>query len=79
MDLWEPINSAYKPSLNVTLNNLGPKGLEKAFGAIYDTGKSRDPWADNVGITPIILNHSNRIQFQFKVEFESKALPEDGS
>jgi hypothetical protein len=74
---WKSINATHKPSVNVTLQNLGPKGLEMTFGAAYDISKSKDPWADNIGITPLILKQSKRTNFTFGVKFESRAIPGD--
>jgi hypothetical protein len=71
------IEPAYKPSLKVRLTIQQP-GIPMISGAIYDRAKSQDFWADNIGITPLILKESTETQFQFTVEFESKALPGDG-
>ena len=48
------------------------------FGAMYNTTESKLFYADNVGITPLILKQSNRTEFHFDVKFESVALPGDG-
>ena len=75
---YEPIAPAYKPSLKVVLMSQ-EAGLEMTFGAVYDWDKRQDFWEDNVGITPLVLRASTDTEFNFDVEFESRALPGDGS
>lgn len=73
------IKPAYKPNLKVTLTNLEQQGLEMIFGAMYNTAESKLFYADNVGITPLILKKSSRTELHFNLEFESVALLGDGS
>ncbi len=47
------------------------------FGAMYDVNSSKLFSADNVGITPLLLNSSTLKQFNFAVDFQSTALPEE--
>lgn len=75
---YEAIKPAYKPSLKVILSSQ-QAGLEMIFGGIYDWDKRRDFWEDNVGITPLILRQSTSVEFHLDIEFESEALPGDGS
>ncbi len=51
--------------------------LPMIFGAIYDQSSSTKFWADNVGITPLITQPSPYKSFDFDVEFQSTALPDD--
>ncbi len=73
---FEPIAPAYKPSLKVTLV-AQQSNLPMIFGAIYNSAESDSFHCDNVGITPLILNSSNEIQFDFGVHFESIAIEGD--
>ena len=70
------IEPAYKPSLKVVLDST-QAGIPMIFGGIYDLGKSQDFWEDNIGITPLILQPTGIINYNFDVEFNSKALPGD--
>jgi hypothetical protein len=75
---YEPIDPAYKPSLKVILTSQ-EAGLDMIFGGIYDWDKRQDFWEDNIGITPLVVRASTDTEFNFDVEFESRALPGDGS
>ena len=72
------INPAYKPSLRIDLDS-DKTWIPMIFGGIYTTEKSQMFWEDNVGITPLILKKSTDTDFNFKVAFNSRALPDDGS
>jgi hypothetical protein len=74
---YEPIMRAYKPSLKVGLSSQ-ESGVAMIFGAIYDTTKAQDFSADNVGVTPLILQSSPKSAFAFDVTFQSEAVPGDG-
>ena len=69
-----PIAAAYKPSMKVVLNSKR-SGISMIFGAWYTVENSTDFAADNVGITPLILQNSEDRNFDFDVVFESQALP----
>ena len=73
---YAPIKAAYKPNLRIVLKSQSPN-TEIAFGGYYDTTKSTQFWSDNIGITPLILKYSTTRNFNFNIEFESKALPGD--
>ena len=68
-----PIASAYKPDLSVTLTSQQPN-IGMIFGGVYGLPLSRTFWADNVGITPLILAASTKTEFDFDVGFASRAL-----
>ncbi len=69
--------AAYKPSMKVKLMINNP-GVQMIFGGQYDTNKGRDPFADNVGMTPLIIkNLYSDKTFNIDVEFNSKAIPGD--
>ena len=57
--------------------NPTPSPIPMIFGGMYDQSSSTQFWADNVGITPLILSSSKYRWFLFNVEFESTAIPED--
>lgn len=69
-----PIQPAIKPSLEVELSNTDSSGLELIFGAIFDTSLGDDPYADNVGITPLVLETSTRTSFSFDIWIQSRPL-----
>jgi len=73
---YEPIAPAYKPSMKVILQSK-ISGISMIFGGIYDTTKSKQFWADNVGITPLILNSDTGRNFNFDIQFESEAPAEE--
>ncbi len=66
---YKPITPAYKPSLQVILT--GPAMI---FGGLYDTTQADKFYADNVGITPLVLHTSTQTKFTIGVGFESRAL-----
>lgn len=70
---YEPIEAAYKPSLKVVLTS---KKLDTPmiFGGVYDDKQKDLFYANNIGITPLVLKHSTEIKFEFDVEFESIAV-----
>jgi hypothetical protein len=70
------IAAAYKPGLTLTLANQAT-GLPMIFGALYDTAKSTDFSADNVGVTPIVLKSWTGREATFDVVVTSSALPGD--
>ncbi len=72
-----PIQPAYKPNMKVTLASQHT-GTPIRFGAIYDTAKSQNFAADNVGITPIIPSSTATTTYNFAVTFESTPLSGDG-
>jgi hypothetical protein len=72
------IAAAYKPELTLTLANQAT-GLPMIFGAAYDTAKSSDFSADNVGVTPIVLKSWTGHQVTFDVAVASSALPGDST
>jgi len=72
------IAAAYKPSLTLTLANQ-TTGLPMIFGAAYDTAKSTDFSADNVGVTPIVLKSWTGREVTFDVVVASSALPGDAT
>ncbi len=47
------------------------------FGALYDTAASKLFFADNVGVTPLVLKTTSLKTFAFDVAFESEALDEE--
>ena len=71
---YKSIKAAYKPSLEFTLTSQN-SGVPMIFGAMYDTTKSKDFSADNIGITPLILKNSTDSNFRFDISFVSQALP----
>lgn len=75
---YAPIAAARKPSLKVVLASRNP-GAGLTFGAGYDLAQSQVFYADNVGITPLVRAGTPGTAFVFDVEFESVALPDDGS
>ena len=79
-EVGQGINAAYKPSLKVVLSSQH-SGIQMIFGGFYDMDgeNGKKYWLDNVGITPLILKASTRTEFDFNLDFESKALPGDGS
>ncbi len=71
------IAPAYKPTLSVNLTARTPN-TPISFGGFYDTRQNQSFWADNVGITPLILRWvATRTAYDFLVEFSSEALPGD--
>ncbi len=50
------IEAAYKPTLYVQLQS--DNSVPMRFGGIWDQSKATDPYADNVGITPIVTRGS---------------------
>ncbi len=63
------IEAAQKPSLDLRLTS-STLGLPMIFGAIFDTAKAQDPYADNVGITPVVLKNETPItDLEFTIEF----------
>jgi hypothetical protein len=72
------IAAAYKPSLGLALANQAT-GLPMIFGAAYDTAKSADFSADNVGVTPIVLKSWTGHAVTFDVAVTSSALPGDAA
>jgi hypothetical protein len=75
----EPIDAAYKPSLDVSLVNLGAPGLEMILGGMLDMAQARNPYADNVGLTPVLLAESAVTSSSFGVTIVSEAHEDDGS
>lgn len=73
---YAAIAAAYKPSLKVTYASRSA-GLPMIFGGIYDTNRSQQFWADNIGITPLVLYSSTWTSFDFDVGFESVAIAGD--
>jgi hypothetical protein len=73
-----PINPAHKPTLKLVLNS-NKQDIKMIIGYYFDTKKRTQFWADNVGITPLILKTSQLKQFSFNVYYESSALPGDGN
>ncbi len=69
---YAPIASAFKPSLKVVVSAPEPD-VEMIFGGIYTLADNQKFWADNVGITPLILQGSSKTIFHFNIAFESKA------
>ena len=62
------IAAAYKPGLILTFE--GSHNI--SFGAIYDVRKKTDPYADNVGITPLVLKNSTTARsLEFVVTIQS--------
>jgi hypothetical protein len=74
---YAPISPAYKPEMKVVLNSNIP-GISMIFGGIFDTSKSQQFWADNIGITPLILKTSHILNYDFNVSFYSSAIQGDG-
>jgi hypothetical protein len=73
---YEPIAPAYKPSMKVVLQSKIPNtGMR--FGGIYDLTNKTFYWADNIGITPVVMNYSTHQNFDFDIGFESEALAEE--
>jgi hypothetical protein len=72
------IASAYKPGLTLAIANQAV-GLPMIFGAAYDTAKSTDFSADNVGVTPIVLRSWTGHEVTFDVVVASSALPGDAT
>ncbi len=70
------IEPAYKPNVKIVLRSKIP-GQKMIYGAIYDTSKATMFWEDNIGITPLILGSSIAKNFEYKIDFESTALPGD--
>ena len=70
------IDAAYKPSLKVVLDT---DASVLTFGGFYDTAVAQDFWEDNVGITPLLRTGTPGTSFDLEVEFESQALPGDGT
>ena len=71
---YKNIAAAWKPSLSLDLAS-GRADEQMIFGGMYDVSSSRYFWADNIGITPMILKASPQSDFQFTVSFESAAAP----
>jgi hypothetical protein len=71
---YERINPAYKPSLEIALT-ADQEDVQMTFGAIYDVAESQSPFADNIGITPLIKVGTSITEFQFEVDFIATALP----
>lgn len=70
------IAPAYKPSLQVTMWNITSAIIPMIFGAIYPGGASaQDPFADNVGITPVVLQPFPETEYRFVFTFQSLAQP----
>ena len=49
-------------------------GESMIFGGIYDITRNKQYWADNVGITPLIVKQSTYKNYSFDVSFNSKAI-----
>lgn len=70
------ITAAYKPGLTLMLTSE-TTGLPMIFGAAFDTAKSTDFSADNVGVTPILLKSWTGNEMTFDVVVTSTALSGD--
>ncbi len=67
------IAPAYKPTLTVNITAPAPN-TPISFGGFYDTRQNQSFWADNVGITPLILRWvATRTRYDLLVEFSSEA------
>ncbi|MBI5604645.1 MAG: hypothetical protein HY879_15000 [Deltaproteobacteria bacterium] len=64
------INPIQKPSLKVIISSNNP-GVPMIFGGFFDTTKKQDFTADNVGVTPLILQSSQSKHYSFNITFES--------
>lgn len=71
-----PILPAYKPTFSVRLVSTG-EALPMAFFGMYDTGKNRDFWEDNVGMNLLVLEKAAQRRFRFEVSLVAQALPGD--
>ena len=71
------IQAAYKPTLTVVFASR-TNNIPMIFGGIYDTASATAFFADNVGITPLVLKTSALTQYTFDVTFTSAALAGDG-
>lgn len=67
---YAPIAPALKPSVRVAYSSKTP-GIPMIFGAIYDLAQRFFFWADNIGITPLILQSSTATEYAFDVTVES--------
>jgi hypothetical protein len=76
---FKPIQPAYKPNLGVELISHNTRDDGISFGAWYSYFLNQDPFAYNVGITPLILKPIKTLNYVFDVNFTSTALLEDGT
>jgi hypothetical protein len=76
---YEPIEPAWKPSMEIGLTNLGEPGVGMRFGGQWDAELSDLFYADNLGINPWIARSSERTTFDFAIVIGSEALAGDGS
>ena len=69
------VEPAYKPNITVRITSIPPQsGIPMIFGGWYDQSQSQNPYSDNVGITPLILNRGippNLTQLRYMLDFES--------
>jgi len=70
------IEPAYKPNFSISLSSH-EAGAPMIFGGIFNTSEAQMFWADNVGITPLILKTSPDTDFSFDLNMISTALPGD--
>jgi hypothetical protein len=72
------IAPASKPTTQVTLGSIAPTP-SMTFGALYDLAKEADFTADNVGITPLLLQASTSglTSATFTVKISATALASD--
>ena len=63
---YEPIEAAWKPSITLILAAQDEAMI--TFGAIYNLQHATEFWSDNIGITPLILNSYQQMDFSFDPE-----------
>ena len=72
------IAAAHKPTVRIALQSATP-GVHMAMGYAFRRRKATLFWADNIGVTPMILKSSPHKTYSFDIRYESTALPGDGS
>ncbi|MCB9358886.1 hypothetical protein H6503_03060 [Candidatus Woesearchaeota archaeon] len=73
---YEAINTAYKPGLRLVISNDVPN-INMIFGGQYNLAQKTYYWADNVGVTPLMLQSESKTNFNFSVNMEWDAHPDD--
>lgn len=73
-----PIQIAVKPSCELVLS--ARDGVRMIFGGFFAASQGANPYADNIGVTPLVLRGDTQATAMvFDVELNAQALPEDGT
>lgn len=74
----DPIAPAYKPTVRLLLASQ-TTGVDMIVGYVYDLDKATEFEADNVGVTPLVLQSSSWKDYSFDLQLVSTALTGDGT